>query len=873
MGHYAQRYGFYGEDPQKSGAGEAILLADGNEVFVFHILSDGESGAVWVAQKLPDDEFTIVSNNFIIRDIDCDDKEDFICSDNLFEIQRKNNLWDPQIHPGNDQQKFDFLKVYGVNLPNFEYFPGYAPMPLYSTQRTWRMMRRVLGLQEKEIDTFSGLNTIDELIKAASATPIYPSKTQEINSKYQNYYQRKYAYGFEFPEIPKDSPLFDSFPPERPETLPMTVRVRENRRLSYEDLMSLYKDHYEGSELDQRLGAFQGNFGNPNRLELGDGQNATQQQFARGISIPRTTYVTIGISYPDDPTAPKRRRSLALFGSDTPSTSIWLPLYQNTDDKGLDHSFKSGHKMEFEWGTSMWWAMNTLQNYQESNYDYISHDADIKTREIQNRIRKDILDNDDFRYLSDDERKACKDKFTMIPKVGHFKAETRKLLETRKFLEAQPQKPAAVETAEVQQPEDQPVPKPANFEKLSQVQREAQQRVNKEWWTFLGDTIVRYNDGFYNLLDQDAQRIKAGYIGYKKEYLEELGATPVPTPKYVIPEVKVEKLLEGNFADFQGFCRKHDRVAWERSESVQEAVELVEAPSSHALEAPRGENKKSENNSSWVKYFEKLDPFSSVQSRISTIDRTKLQPTELGVLEDFETKLKNLEDSFEDQISKAKSQLGDDKARRAGESRGAYEKRIHEGKHREAKEENKETSDKSTMTMQMNLAGKHDDDERNPKDVNAEIKDANSWLNKLNNYFPFLKSKDQKDADRQTELSVVDNIEKDIEKIKHEIEGVANSKSESKSKDNEHEHRQEHRETASLNTQLASTSLLEVPTSSGASESTAAFMGGQTFLTGIFAGMLLLIVVQNLVLILLPKRLEESTPRGDLYEALKSEEV
>jgi len=127
MGSLAEQHGYYGafyNDPaqQHNEAGEALTVADGKEAWVFHITPDdtGKS-AVWCAQRVPDDSFSIVANRFVIREV-VENSDDFLYSSNIFEIARRHGLW-------RKEQKLDFVRVYG---------PLDDDLIKYSTDRVWR---------------------------------------------------------------------------------------------------------------------------------------------------------------------------------------------------------------------------------------------------------------------------------------------------------------------------------------------------------------------------------------------------------------------------------------------------------------------------------------------------------------------------------------------------------------------------------------------------------------------------------------------------------------------------------------------------------------------------------------------------------------
>ena len=76
--------------------GECLTISDTKEVWHLEIVGPGKgkTGAVWVAQRVPDDHISVNANASRILEIDLDQPDYFMASDNVFEIARENNWWD-----------------------------------------------------------------------------------------------------------------------------------------------------------------------------------------------------------------------------------------------------------------------------------------------------------------------------------------------------------------------------------------------------------------------------------------------------------------------------------------------------------------------------------------------------------------------------------------------------------------------------------------------------------------------------------------------------------------------------------------------------------------------------------------------------------
>jgi dipeptidase len=76
-------------------AGECMTIADPKEVWHLEVVGPGTGkvGAVWVAQRVPDEHIAVNANASTIKEVDINDKDHFIFSDNLFDVARENGWW------------------------------------------------------------------------------------------------------------------------------------------------------------------------------------------------------------------------------------------------------------------------------------------------------------------------------------------------------------------------------------------------------------------------------------------------------------------------------------------------------------------------------------------------------------------------------------------------------------------------------------------------------------------------------------------------------------------------------------------------------------------------------------------------------------
>ncbi len=97
MGGLAERYGYGFHD-----GGEMLAVADADEVWDFEIMpvgplwtpASGKPGAIWCAQRVPDDEVSVCPNEARIGEINLDDPDHFMASANVVSYAVENGYYD-----------------------------------------------------------------------------------------------------------------------------------------------------------------------------------------------------------------------------------------------------------------------------------------------------------------------------------------------------------------------------------------------------------------------------------------------------------------------------------------------------------------------------------------------------------------------------------------------------------------------------------------------------------------------------------------------------------------------------------------------------------------------------------------------------------
>jgi len=118
-----QKYGW-------NDAGEALTIADTKEVWHLEIVGPGKgnTGAVWVAQRVPDDHVAVNANASTIGEINLKDKDHFMASKNIYSVAEKLGLWSKK-----SGKAFSFKYVYAPS----------SRLSVAARRREWRILSLV----------------------------------------------------------------------------------------------------------------------------------------------------------------------------------------------------------------------------------------------------------------------------------------------------------------------------------------------------------------------------------------------------------------------------------------------------------------------------------------------------------------------------------------------------------------------------------------------------------------------------------------------------------------------------------------------------------------------------------------------------------
>ena len=169
-----EKYGFL---PSCGPESEALCIADPDEAWVLEVFSvgldwdpeSGEPGAIWAAQRVPDDHIAVVPNWSIIKEIDLSNPDYFMASKNYMQVAIDHGWYDPK------------------SGKSFNWQKAYSPIP-----REWALGRFWLfystfapSLKEwpnkKLLTPFSGYNAYHQYLEDISFYPFSAKPDKKLS--------------------------------------------------------------------------------------------------------------------------------------------------------------------------------------------------------------------------------------------------------------------------------------------------------------------------------------------------------------------------------------------------------------------------------------------------------------------------------------------------------------------------------------------------------------------------------------------------------------------------------------------------------------------------------------------------------------------
>lgn len=244
---------------------------------------------------------------------------------------------------------------------------------------------------------------------------------------------------------------------------PYPLYIKPDNKLTPRDVMSLMRDHFNGTEFDMTKGLAAEPYGNPYRWKpltfKIEGDTVNSYGWERPISTQQTAFSFVSQSRSF---MPREVGGVFWYGVDDTYSTVYVPLYVSM--KSIPASFDGGSIKELDLNSSFW-VFNLVSNLAYTKYSYIIKDIQV----VQKRLE---------------------DKYEMY----------------------QP----AIEKAAL---ELYKADKDAAVSFLTDYSLAESQKMHNEWYELWRQLVVKYNDGYINNVNDANGRHPKG-VGYGNEFFK-----------------------------------------------------------------------------------------------------------------------------------------------------------------------------------------------------------------------------------------------------------------------------------------------------------------------------------------------------------------
>jgi dipeptidase len=327
-------------------AGECLTIADKKEVWHFEIVGPGKGnkGAVWVAQRVPDDHIAVNANASTIKEIDLSKPDYFMASENIFSVAKENGWW-------NEGENFQFCYVYAPN----------SRLSVAARRREWRvydLLAPSLKLSPTQQDY------------PFSVKPDKQVAVADLVNVFKDYYEG----------TPYDMTRLITTTDKEGNTI---VSPLANPQMPYDQLEM---QHVQGGwyHVDDETGHI---------MFLGE----------RTIARWYTMYATIiqcRDGMPDDV------GGIVWLAQDNVANSVYIPVYCGVTD--MPSPYKTPGRDKGFTRESAWWAFNRLGTLAAQRWGDMRHDIDGVWGPMQQEMfdRQEKIEKEALLFKNDKKRKA-----------------------------------------------------------------------------------------------------------------------------------------------------------------------------------------------------------------------------------------------------------------------------------------------------------------------------------------------------------------------------------------------------------------------------------------------------------------------------------